>query len=65
MKRRGDNDKMHFGSSRFFCLDGSWYFATRAGADMGPYRDKVNAMIALDLFLRRNVAAVERRQDGY
>ena len=64
MKRHDDNDKFYFGSNRFFCLDGAWYFATRTGKDVGPYKDKVTAMIALDLFLRRTLSAMERKRDG-
>ncbi|MDC3332985.1 DUF6316 family protein [bacterium] len=38
-------------SERFYLSNGSWYFATREGAPMGPFDSKVDARQGLDDFL--------------
>ena len=38
-------------TDRFFAVNSSWYFATREGASIGPFSDKVEAQHGLTDFL--------------
>lgn len=51
--RRGEDTTLHTRSDRFFQKDGSWYYITREGVDMGPYHDKAEAQLALAYFVER------------
>ena len=38
-------------SDRFFAAQGEWYFATREGAPVGPFDNKLEASKGLDDFI--------------
>lgn len=40
-------------SDRFFLQDRHWYFHTREGFDVGPFRDKNEAQLALMYFIEQ------------
>lgn len=42
---------MIFRSDRFFCVNSSWYFATREGVSIGPFSTKAEAQRGLIDFL--------------
>lgn len=46
-----DTSKVWYRSDRFFCVDGSWYFSTREGVDIGPYSTRLAASNGLALYI--------------
>lgn len=50
--RSGETRSIPFRSNRFFCSNGTWYFMTREGNQMGPYSDKREAEAELMIFIR-------------
>lgn len=51
--RKTDNDqRLWFRSSRVFASNGSWYFHTREGVDMGPYETQFEAEIEAGILLK-------------
>lgn len=50
--RTGESDsKVWYRSERYFYVDGSWYFSTREGIDIGPYSSRLAASNGLSLFI--------------
>jgi len=45
--RKGETGPIPFRSGRFFSADGSWYFATREGTNVGPFESLQLARAAL------------------
>ncbi|MFT5482649.1 MAG: hypothetical protein ACI9GW_001300 [Halieaceae bacterium] len=50
--RSGEDDKMHFRSTRFEQSNGQWYYLTRGGVQHGPYANREAAERELKFFLR-------------
>ncbi|GGE74215.1 hypothetical protein GCM10011533_28340 [Streptosporangium jomthongense] len=49
--RSGEEGRIPFRSSRFFCVGSKWYFTTREGFDSGPFASRERAEIGLKRFL--------------
>lgn len=49
--RSGEEVRIPFRSSRFFCVGRDWYFTTREGFDSGPFASRERAEIGLKRFL--------------
>ena len=53
MYRTGESDdKTWFRSERFFRVADGYYFSTREGTDVGPYKSKDTAEKGLDLYIQ-------------
>lgn len=50
-KRDGELGVVPMRTDRFFAVNGSWYFATREGASVGPFEDKHDAQSGLTNFM--------------
>lgn len=50
--RSGETRNIPFRSNRYFCINGTWYFMTREGTQMGPFIDKREAEAELMMFIR-------------
>ena len=51
--RKTDSDqRLWFRSSRVFASNGSWYFHTREGVDMGPYETQFEAEIEAGILVK-------------
>lgn len=51
----------HTRSDRLFCKSGLWYFKTREGNDVGPFRYRDEAELMLTRFINELIA---RQQDA-
>jgi Domain of unknown function (DUF6316) len=52
MKRKTDEtERTVFRTDRFFISDGSWFFTTREGGNLGPYKSHEAAQQALVQYL--------------
>jgi len=47
--RKHEQPRTWFRSDRVFCSDGAWYFHTREGVDVGPYRNKFEAEVDAEM----------------
>jgi len=47
--RKDEQQKTWFRSDRVFCSDNVWYFHTREGVDVGPYRNKFEAEVDAEM----------------
>ena len=47
--RNNENPKLWFRTDRIFRVNGYWFFHTREGINVGPYRTEFEAMIESDL----------------
>ena len=53
MKRKDEtNTRTHFRSSRMFEENGCWYFNTREGEMIGPFKDELEASTKLEVYIR-------------
>ena len=53
MKRKDDSStRTHFRSSRMFEENGYWYFNTREGDMIGPFKDELEASTKLEVYIR-------------
>lgn len=52
LNRNGETRNVPFRSNRYFCINGTWYFMTREGNQMGPFIDKREAEAELMMFIR-------------
>ena len=53
MKRKGETStRTHFRSSRMFEESGYWYFNTREGEMIGPFKDELEASTKLEVYIR-------------
>lgn len=51
--RKGETqEKVWYRSERYFTVDGSWYFSTREGVDVGPYSSRLAAANGLMLYIQ-------------
>lgn len=51
--RDGEQPKLWYRSDRTFCVDSAWYFQTREGMDVGPYRCQFDAELEAGLLLQK------------
>lgn len=51
--RHGEPARLWYRSDRIFCVDSAWYFHTREGLDVGPYRCQFDAELEADLLLQK------------
>ncbi|SMF20880.1 hypothetical protein SAMN02745866_01312 [Alteromonadaceae bacterium Bs31] len=62
--RNGEaQDKVWYRSERFFCVDGSWFFSTREGVDIGPYASRHSANNGLMLYVHYMQACPEQGRE--
>ncbi|MEE4361662.1 MAG: UDP-N-acetylmuramate:L-alanyl-gamma-D-glutamyl-meso-diaminopimelate ligase [Pseudomonadales bacterium] len=54
--RDGERPRARYRSDRIFERDGAWRFATREGAELGPFADRATAEDALASFIRERLA---------
>ena len=47
--RKNEQPRTWFRSERVFCSDGVWFFHTREGVDVGPYRNKFEAEVDAEM----------------
>lgn len=52
LNRTGESRNIPFRSNRYFCINGTWFFMTREGSQMGPFIDKREAEAELMMFIR-------------
>lgn len=52
LSRNGESRHIPFRSNRYFCINGTWYFMTREGSQLGPFIDKREAEAELMMFIR-------------
>jgi len=50
--RKGEPEKTHFRSERFFVVDDKHYFSTREGTEIGPFGSRVDAELGLERYIR-------------
>ncbi len=66
--RAGEPEKKWFRSDRCFTLDSKWFFSTREGIDVGPYKTRLEAQAEgrrLTRILGKLSAPEEQRQAIY
>ena len=63
--RYGDQAHPTFRTRRLHAVNGEWYFDTREGVQLGPYRDKSEAEKALSVFLANCLLDVEVRRPDF
>ena len=49
--RRDEENKHWFRSDRFIIIDHKWYFTTRENRDVGPFKNRADAVHGLKLFI--------------
>lgn len=49
--RDGEAGKVPVRADRFFAAQGEWFFSTREGTPMGPFKDKGEAVCGLKDFI--------------
>jgi len=54
--RHGEKGAIPVRSTRFYTVDGEWWFAIRRGPDQGPYPNRASARQALIEFLNDQFA---------
>jgi hypothetical protein len=47
--RKDEQPRTWFRSDRIFCAEGVWFFHTREGVDVGPYRNKFEAEVDAEM----------------
>lgn len=50
--RTGEARNIPFRSNRYYCVNGTWFFMTREGSQLGPFIDKREAEAELMMFIR-------------
>ena len=51
--RTGEDEGVWYRSQRIFCSDGSWYFHTREGIDVGPFKCHFDAELEASMLINR------------
>jgi uncharacterized protein DUF6316 len=51
--RDGEPARLWYRSDRIFCVDNDWYFHTREGLDVGPYRCQFDAELEAGMLLQK------------
>lgn len=52
-------------TDRFFAVNANWFFATREGADIGPFGSKDEARSGLNLFIEFMSVAPQDTRDRF
>jgi len=52
LHRTGEERSIPFRTNRYYCVNGTWYFMTREGSQLGPFIDKREAEAELTMFIR-------------
>ena len=52
--RSGEGTLRHERKNRFYQKGDAWYFATREGADMGPFADREETLLSLLYYVERS-----------
>lgn len=66
MKRKNETStRTHFRTSRMFEENGYWYFNTREGEMIGPFKDKLEAETKLETYIRLADAGLLHDADGF
>jgi len=50
--RAGEKHGTFFRMDRCYCTNGEWYFSTREGVEVGPFRSHADAEVELLMFIR-------------
>lgn len=53
MRRNDKDDQAASRSSRMYREDNRWFFNTREGEAVGPFRDELEASTQLEVYIRR------------
>jgi len=56
INRENEESGVYFRSDRYYKINGSYYFSTREGLEVGPYESKENAESGLDRFIQTILA---------
>ncbi|MEE4280497.1 MAG: DUF6316 family protein [Pseudomonadales bacterium] len=51
--REGEPARLWYRCDRIFCVDNAWYFHTREGLDVGPYRCQFDAELEVGMLLQK------------
>ncbi|XOV83035.1 MAG: DUF6316 family protein [bacterium] len=51
--RDGEPARLWYRSERIFCVDSNWYFHTREGLDVGPYRCQFDAELEAGILTQK------------
>jgi len=51
-----EKEGVYFRSNRLFAVNHDWYFATREGENIGPFKDRNQAELALAAFIARCIS---------
>lgn len=51
--RDGEPPRLWYRCDRIFCVDNAWYFHTREGLDVGPYRCQFDAELEAGMLLQK------------
>lgn len=51
--RRGENDRTWYRSDRVFRCNGQWYFHTREGFHVGPFKTQFDAEVEAGLLIKK------------
>ncbi len=61
VKRYGEEGDPPFRTQRLFSENGQWYFETREGTQVGPYRDRQEVKKALAVFIAQRMLLTKHR----
>jgi len=61
VKRYGEVGEPPFRTQRLFSENGQWYFETREGTQVGPYRDRQEVKKALAVFIAQRMLLTKHR----
>lgn len=66
LNRYGEQNHPKFRTRRLYSANGHWYFDTREGEQVGPYRNKNEAEKALAVFVAKSLLELkENRPDNH
>lgn len=63
LKRKGEKGNFPFRTERIFSVGNEWYFTTRDGKDMGPFKSKVDAEGEITIYLRELAIGLKEIKD--
>lgn len=50
--RKGESERVWFRANRCFSVGPEWYFATREGKDIGPFKSRQDAVASIPRYLK-------------
>lgn len=62
--RSGEQGRFPFRSERFYQENGQWYFQTREGTLIGPFKDMAEARKALAVFVAERIQESQTQNDA-